>query len=196
MINILSNISGYTASSIMITAVSYSNSSGVLNLYDNIGSTLSASGFYTGGTSSSVVITGANYSNGTLTLSNSTGGTITATGFYTGGTSTTDLIINSKITNLSSNQELGSDIITSGYSIYSIILQEVSGNNAGDISIGSTALGNDIINAETVNSNSTKKPPIGQDFFSLSSNQKIYISSSSWGSGNITFYLTLIKIAN
>ena len=109
-------------------------------------------------------------------------------------TASSNLIVQAKAINLNSNSEISTNIIPAGYIISAIVLSETSGNAAGNISIGSTPLGFDVINAETMGSNGVSRPPIGVDFFSLVSTQSLYISSTSWGSGVITVYMLLNKI--
>jgi hypothetical protein len=62
--------------------------------------------------------------------------------------------------------------------IESIVIYETTGNNTGNISIGSTPLGADIINALTINANELKSGDISANLFSLTLDQSIYISSS------------------
>ena len=108
---------------------------------------------------------------------------------------TTDLVIQKKVINISSNSEIGTNIIPSGYIIYAIVINETSGiDSAGNISIGSTPLGTDVVNSEVVGLGSTIKPSLGIDFFSITSSQSLYISSSLWGNGVVTVYMLLHKI--
>lgn len=76
--------------------------------------------------------------------------------------------------------------IPAGYCIDSIVIKETSSNNAGNISIGTAASGTQIVNAQTVNADDEVFCTLGTRFFSTTSTQSIYISSSSWGSGVVT----------
>lgn len=112
----------------------------------------------------------------------------------TGGT-TSDLFIQKKSTLISSNSQIGTNIIPAGYFISGIVLQETGGiSSAGNINIGTTALGTDVINSEPTSINGVSKPPIGTDFFSLNSTQSLYVSSNSWSGGVLTIYMSLNKI--
>ncbi|KAK6031640.1 Hep/Hag repeat protein [Ostertagia ostertagi] len=64
-------------------------SAGTLTLRNNTGTTISISGFSTGGTSSASIdsyVTGGTYSNGVITFTNNTGTTFNVTGLFTGST--------------------------------------------------------------------------------------------------------------
>jgi hypothetical protein len=99
-----------------------------------------------------------------------------------------------KVLGLNSNTEIGTDIIPIGYAIDYIALSETEGNDAGDVSIGTSALGNNVVNAQSISANSLIPCAIGSDFWSLVATQKLYISSSDWGTGIVTVHLVIKKI--
>lgn len=103
-------------------------------------------------------------------------------------------LINTQEANVSSTGQL-STIVEAGYKIDTIIIEESSGNNAGDISLSLTS-GNtgEIIYQQTVNANNVIDVPLGQEFFSINNDTDLYISSSSWGSSVINIYFTFKKV--
>ena len=147
--------------------------------------TISATTYY--GLPTDIYTTGGTYSNGTAIFNNNIGSSFSITGF-----SQSDLILQQKIQSINSNSLLTT--IPAGYIVSSIVISENSGNDAGNISIGTTVLGYDVIYNEPITANLTDKAGIGSDFFSLTNTQTLYISSSSWGSANITVYIILNKI--
>ena len=86
--------------------------------------------------------------------------------------------------------------ILAKYKVTDIILEETSGNNAGNISIGTTSGGTEVVNSQTVNASEVIHAPLGTTFFSVSANQILYISSSSWGSGVIKATVSIQLIYN
>lgn len=80
------------------------------------------------------------------------------------------------------------------YRITSIIAEETVSFNAGNISIGLSVSTNEIVNSETVNADDVIDLPLGQKFFSLVSDTDIYISSTAFGSGQITLYFKFEKV--
>lgn len=104
----------------------------------------------------------------------------------------TDLLRSSDA-NISANGKL-STFLPAGYRIGSIVITEDSGNAAGNISIGTAALGTQIVNAETVASDADLKATIVSDYQSKVNDTDLYISSSAWGSGVVSIYFSFIKI--
>jgi hypothetical protein len=64
------------------------------------------------------------------------------------------------------------------YAIDSIIIKETEDVEAGDISIGTTTGGNDVVDGVTLGALSEVFAPIGSQFFSTTVNQNLYISST------------------
>jgi len=112
-----------------------------------------------------------------------------------------DLILNSVEANISSDGII-SIIIPAGYRIDSITISEIAGNAAGDISLGSTDTGDDIVSNFTVSANDDELIPLDQQgvtfdtktYFSRVNDTDIYISSSAWGTGIVELYFTMKKI--
>jgi hypothetical protein len=84
-------------------------------------------------------------------------------------------------------------VIPAKFRIVSIVFNETSGNAAGNISVGITSGGTDIINAETVGASALIDGAIGTSIFSITSSQLIYITSSAWGSGVVDTYIRMEK---
>jgi hypothetical protein len=103
-----------------------------------------------------------------------------------------DILLNTEA-NLSADGLL-SIIKPAGYDIYRIILKETSSNAAGNVSVGSTALGTDIVNAVTVGVDADLSATLGITYFSSVNDTDLYISSSAWGSGVVQIYFTFIKV--
>lgn len=80
------------------------------------------------------------------------------------------------------------------YRVTSIIAEETIGFNAGNISIGLSATTNEIVNSETLNANDVVDLPIGQKFYSLVSNQDLYVNSTAWGSSQVSLYFKFEKV--
>lgn len=114
-------------------------------------------------------------------------------GFETAPTAILDVQLNSTEANITANGQL-SNILLAGYEIDTIILKETSGNAAGNISIGTAALGTQIVNAVTVGASAVIDATLGTKFFSDVNDTDLYISSSAWGSGVIQVYFTFKKV--
>jgi len=106
-----------------------------------------------------------------------------------------DLIKNSTESNISSDRMLLT-YIPAGYAIEEIIIVNETANAAGNISIGSTESGTNIINALTVGANADIRTTIVTNYFSSVNDTYMYISSSDWGteSAFISIYFTLKKV--
>lgn len=104
-----------------------------------------------------------------------------------------DEILRASESAISSNTQL-SIIIPAGYKIDAIVIRETSGNNAGNISIGITNGTDEIVSTEEILANADILAPIGQEYFSSVNDTNLYVSSSSWGTGVITIYVTIKKI--
>ena len=132
-----------------------------------------------------------------IKLSASSGNTLVllSDGLFSFGSGGSASILSVNVQNISTNSQLGLDIIPSGWAILKIIVSETGGiGDAGDISIGSTSNGFDVVNGETVLAGQTISCGVGTDFFSLVSPQNLYISSTAWGSGIVTVYILIAKI--
>ena len=79
------------------------------------------------------------------------------------------------------------------FEISAIAVQNTT-SNAVTINIGSTALGTNVANAVVIGANSVVKLPLGTTFFSITSGQNLFISSSLWNSANINIHVTISKI--
>ena len=115
-------------------------------------------------------------------------------GITSEGTESYDSMYNSEEANINSNTLL-SIVALAGYNINSIIIKENSGNNAGNINISLTSsyLGEIVLN-QTVNASETIDAEIVKKFFSTTINTDLYISSTAWGSSNISIYITFLKV--
>ena len=94
---------------------------------------------------------------------------------------------------LSSNQQL-STIIPDGYRIDTVIVKETSSNAAGNVSLGTSSAGIDIVNAFTVGADEDSIMTLAGDYFSSVNDTDVYVSSSAWGSGVIDLYFTFKKV--
>jgi hypothetical protein len=79
------------------------------------------------------------------------------------------------------------------FEISAIAVQNTTAN-AVTINIGSTSLGTDVVNAFALGASETKKLPLVTTFFSTTTGQSLFISSSSWNSANINIHVTISKI--
>lgn len=104
-----------------------------------------------------------------------------------------DYIIYRYAVNISSDQQLNFNI-PSEYKITSIIISEISGNDAGEIYIGSINGGNDVLYNTTINANDTIDCLISKSFFSLIDDTNLFISSTLWGDAIINIRIKLEKI--
>jgi len=91
-------------------------------------------------------------------------------------------------TNIDSNSV---SVLGAGYVIENIILK--SADDVGDISIGTTSSGTDVVDGETVNDNEVLAT-LGKTFFSTTTTQKLYVSSTAWGSGTLTLKIFIKKV--
>jgi hypothetical protein len=91
------------------------------------------------------------------------------------------------------NEDDVSLVIPAKYRITSIVIEEVSGSSAGNISIGTTTSGTDVVNSETVGANALVDCALGDTIFSKTTSNVLYISSSSWGSGGIDISIRIEK---
>jgi hypothetical protein len=101
-----------------------------------------------------------------------------------------DLIDFVNLSEISTNSE---QTIPSNYRITSIVFEEITGSSAGNISVGTSSSGTDIVNSESVGANSLVDATLGTTIFSTSSDQTIYIESDSWGSGVVNVYIRIEK---
>jgi hypothetical protein len=104
-----------------------------------------------------------------------------------------DDVLLSTEANLSADGQL-SIILPAGYKIDTIILLETSSNAAGNISVGSTSLGTDIVSAVTVGADADLLATLATVYFSSVNDTDLFISSSAWGSGIVQIYFTFIKV--
>lgn len=95
--------------------------------------------------------------------------------------------------NISSDQQLVFSL-NAGYGITSIIIEEIGSSDAGDVYVGSTSGGSDIVSFTTLEANDTVKCLISKDFFSLYNDTPLYIGSTTWGSGILNIYVRLEKL--
>jgi len=95
--------------------------------------------------------------------------------------------------NISSNATLAS-AVPAGYEITSIIIEETSGNAVtGDVDIGTTNGGTEIVSSEAVGSNALVSATLIDTIYSLVSHQAVYITSTNWGSATVSVYISLQK---
>ncbi len=104
-----------------------------------------------------------------------------------------DLILNLNQSNISANGQMGV-YIPAGYKIDSIFVNETAANAAGNISIGTAAIGTQIVNAYTVGVSADEEMTLVADYFSKTADQDIFISSSVWGTGVIDITIRCVKI--
>jgi len=92
---------------------------------------------------------------------------------------------------------IGIDTLSSNvkatFAIDEILLINTTANSV-TVSVGSTALGTDVVNAVVVGANATVLCSLGTRYFSSTVNQDLYISSGAWNSANITISVTVKKI--
>jgi hypothetical protein len=104
-----------------------------------------------------------------------------------------DILRNSEL-NISSNTLL-STIIPQGYKLTQVWYEETSNNAAGNVSLGTSSLGNNIVNAQTIGANAEGEAVlVAGNLGSLTQDTSIYVSSSAWGSGVVTLHFVMIKI--
>ena len=109
-------------------------------------------------------------------------------GVYTGLPSENfDSVLFETEIDLSADQQLPFSL-PAKYSISNIRIKETSNNAAGNVSIGSTSGGTDIVNAVTVGAQADLRSvnggiTIAKQAFSDSADMELWISSSAWGSG-------------
>jgi hypothetical protein len=84
-------------------------------------------------------------------------------------------------------------VIPAKYRIVSFVFNETSGYTAGNISVGTGATGTEIINTEALGASALLDGSIGQEIFSITSSQMIYISSSAWGTSLVDITIRLEK---
>jgi len=84
-------------------------------------------------------------------------------------------------------------VIPAKYQITNIVFEEINSNDVGNISIGTVTGGTNIVNSEPVNANELKVAPIGDNIFSKTTNQVIYITSNNWGSGVLSVSIRIEK---
>lgn len=84
-------------------------------------------------------------------------------------------------------------IIPENYRIVSIVFEELSGNNAGDISVSTSTGGNDIVSGETVNSNELIDSTLLKTIFSTTDSTTIYIESTDWGNSSVNVFIRIEK---
>lgn len=84
-------------------------------------------------------------------------------------------------------------IIPAGYEISSIYVEETNNAAAGDVAIGSTALGVDVVAATTIGAMHDGKLTVAKPYFSKANNTPIYVSSSAWGTASVNIYFLFAK---
>lgn len=109
------------------------------------------------------------------------------------GVSSTEVVYYKQL-NISSNTILIFKLLKN-YKIQDIIIKEVGGYDAGNITIESSSGVSDIVNLETVSANSLVDCLISKRLFSLISDTNLYIRSNNWGSGVVDVYITIRKIS-
>lgn len=87
-------------------------------------------------------------------------------------------------------------IVPKGYMIQFVIMKEVGNNAAGNIGVGTTLTGTDIIAPTTMNANAEVKAVISKDYFSSLVDTNLYLNSSLWGNGEVSLYFTFVKLVN
>ena len=85
------------------------------------------------------------------------------------------------------------DGVPATYICGKIIIDETSGNNSGNIRVGTTNGGEQIVSDVTVNANDTHIIECNWDI-DWASATTLYINSDSWGSGEIKVYLLINDI--
>lgn len=85
-------------------------------------------------------------------------------------------------------------IVPMGYMIKSIVIIETSGNPAGNVGIGTTALGVDVVASTAIGANADLKVAISADYFSNTAHTDLYVNSDAWGTGMINIYFTFTKL--
>ena len=85
--------------------------------------------------------------------------------------------------------------IPANYKITSIVIEETAAADAGNISIGTTSGGNDVVNGTSVGASALVNCAIGKSLFSKANDQTLYVSSNAWGSGSITIDVRIEKIS-
>ena len=89
--------------------------------------------------------------------------------------------------------EDGLFVIPAGFRIVSLVLEETSGNSTGNISVGTTSGGTDVISGETVGAGELVDTTILKSIFSTTVSTILYYESSDWGTGIVTFHIRLEK---
>jgi len=96
-------------------------------------------------------------------------------------------------TNLQANGQLNV-YVPAGYRIVHIFVLETASAAAGNISIGTAASGTQVVNAYTVGSDADEEMTLVAGYFSATSDQDLYVSSSAWGSGVVDIMIKCEKI--
>jgi len=86
-----------------------------------------------------------------------------------------------------------SDFVPKGYKIESIFFRETNGG-AATVNIGSTSGGNDVVNGLSVIATCGGLATIVKDFFSTTSDQKLYVSSPDWGTASVDLIFRMKKV--
>jgi hypothetical protein len=76
--------------------------------------------------------------------------------------------------------------IPAGAYIQKIILNNVTGNAAGNITIGSTSGGSDVVASVALGANGLLDTTLAKSVFSASVLTQLFITSSAWGSANVS----------
>lgn len=100
-----------------------------------------------------------------------------------------DFILYPNDSNLDSSSDQMACFIPDGYRIISIDIKEDSGNAATDIDVGTSSVGTQIVNSETVNAN--QKKTLSFTAFVADGDQDLYISIT--GSAVISIIFTCVK---
>ena len=116
-----------------------------------------------------------------------------ASGYTTQAVAPFTDILRSSEANISADGLL-STYLLAGYRFDTILIQEKSGNAAGNISLGSTSGGTDIISGSTITANADTIVNVITPYFSSVNDTNIYISSSSWGSGVVQLNFTVKRV--
>jgi hypothetical protein len=96
---------------------------------------------------------------------------------------------------LSATTEDTNTVIPANYRITSIVFEELSGNSAGDLYIGTTTgFTGDVVSGETVNSNELIDATLGTNLlYSTTESKILYVESTSWGSSSVNVYIRIEK---
>ncbi|MEL6652354.1 MAG: hypothetical protein AAFQ87_16250 [Bacteroidota bacterium] len=95
--------------------------------------------------------------------------------------------------NISGNSAL-SFVIPAGFRLVSMVCEENTGQAAGNIRIGTSSNGDEVVNDISMSANQLEAYSLKKQVFSLISNQTLYISSDNWGGANVSVYARVERI--